>query len=107
MLKEIVNERLISERRRYFTDEHMDLFLWHDQEGNLSGLQVCFDKAYSERAYTWISPSYRSVAGVDQGEDMPYDSMTPILVPTDNQDKGVIIQEFRARSREMDPMLVG
>lgn len=102
MLKEIKSERLVSERRRWFTDEYMDVYVWHDKHDALVGFQVCFEKGKAEKAFTWFSSGYCSLAGVDAGEDSPLKNMTPIIVPLDRRDKSTLEREFKARATEME-----
>ncbi|MFW5812247.1 MAG: hypothetical protein ACOCWS_04610, partial [Alkalispirochaetaceae bacterium] len=41
--------------RRWFTDEEMDLIVWYDGEDQeqIEGFQLCYDKEVLERALTW------------------------------------------------------
>jgi hypothetical protein len=46
MLREIQNVTHIHGQgvRRWFNDEHLDLFVWYDAGGRILGFQLCFDK---------------------------------------------------------------
>jgi hypothetical protein len=99
MLKEIKNERLTLERRRWFTDDYMDVYVWYDLNTTLIGFQVCFEKNKIEKAFTWFSSGYCSMYGVDSGEDSPLKNMTPILIPLCSQDKHTLKKEFTDRSK--------
>jgi hypothetical protein len=70
MLQQIKDVRQIKgePRRRWFTDEHLDLVIW-DEEREIVGFQLCYDKAHGERAVTWKTESGFSHNAVDDGED--------------------------------------
>jgi hypothetical protein len=56
MLREIRNVKEIPGQgvRRWFNDEHLDLFVWYDAGGRILGFQLCFDKdTRDERALTF------------------------------------------------------
>jgi hypothetical protein len=56
MLREIQNVKHIPGQgaRRWFNDEHIDLFVWYDAGGGILGFQLCFDKdTPGERALTF------------------------------------------------------
>ncbi|HEX8459286.1 MAG TPA: hypothetical protein VF656_18485 [Pyrinomonadaceae bacterium] len=56
MLREIRNVKGIPGQgvRRWFNDEHLDLFVWYDAAGRILGFQLCFDKhTHAERALTF------------------------------------------------------
>ena len=56
MLREIRNVKQIPGQgpRRWFNDEHLDLFVWYDAGGRPIGFQLCFDKdTRAERALTF------------------------------------------------------
>jgi hypothetical protein len=56
MLREIRNVKEIPGQgaRRWFNDEHLDLFVWYDARGRIIGFQICFDKnTRTERALTF------------------------------------------------------
>jgi hypothetical protein len=105
MMQEIVNQRLISERRRWFNDESMDLYVWYDADRTMIGFQVCFDRLSKEDAFTWLASGYTSVAQVDQGEDLPFSNMTPILVATKSANINELREQFRRRSKGIDPLV--
>jgi hypothetical protein len=70
MLHQIKDVRQIKDEphRRWFTDEHFDLVIW-DEETDIVGFQLCYDKSRSERAITWKAESGFSHNAVDGGED--------------------------------------
>jgi len=70
MLSEIENPRQNdNEKRRIFSDDYFDLYIWLDDNDEVSGFQLCYDKNRGERAFTWQKSSEYSHLKVDDGED--------------------------------------
>lgn len=69
MLREIKDVRQIKDEphRRWFTDEHFDLVIW-DEEADIVGFQLCYDKSHGEHAITWKAGSGFIHNAVDDGE---------------------------------------
>jgi len=82
-LRELADTRQIpgEPRRRWFCSPELDLIVWLDDDEELLGFQLCYDKHASERALTWRAGRGYDHAAVDAGETRPskYKS-TPILV---------------------------
>ena len=59
MLREIqhVRQERKKDRRRWFTDDHWDLYVWIRKDGSYSGFQLCYGKPDSEHALTWMDGS--------------------------------------------------
>lgn len=78
-MQEILNARQIAgeDPRRWFHDASVDLIIWG--EGNVSGFQFCWDKPHNEQAITWRADKGWDYAVVDDGEQSPMKSSTPIL----------------------------
>lgn len=55
-------------RRRWFTSTTMDLFVWTDDMGAVTGFQFTYDKGKNERALTWKAASGYLHDEVDDGE---------------------------------------
>lgn len=55
-------------RRRWFTSTTMDLFVWSDEAGALTGFQFTYDKGKNERALTWKAATGYLHDEVDDGE---------------------------------------
>ena len=83
MLREIANVRQVEgePRRRWFSDERLDLVVWEDEAQGIIGFQLCYDKQRDEHALTWIAGFGFSHGQVDAGEGRPgrYKG-TPIVV---------------------------
>jgi hypothetical protein len=82
MLREIRNVKQIPGQgpRRWFNDEHFDLFVWYDTGGRLVGFQLCFDKdTRAERALTYTEDEGYSLYRV-AAETSVRDMGSPLLV---------------------------
>ncbi len=82
MLREIGNVKAIAGQgaRRWFSDEHFDLFVWYDASGRILGFQLCFDKdTQDERALTYTE---REGYSLDQvaAETSVCDMASPVLL---------------------------
>jgi hypothetical protein len=82
-LRELRDTRQVAgePRRRWFSSPDLDLIVWLNDEDQLVGFQLCYDKSRAERALTWRLGRGYDHMGVDDGESGPgqYKS-TPILV---------------------------
>lgn len=107
MLYEIKDVRQQPEelRKRWFTDEYYDLFVWYGEDGEISSFQLSYDKGRNERALTWTRKGGFRHTGVDSGEDSPIDSMSPILVADGLFDSAAEAERFHAESGEIDPQV--
>jgi hypothetical protein len=58
-LKPLVENRSVRQRpeegfRRWFTNGYFDIIIWYqEQEGPLTGFQLCYSKNHGEKAFTW------------------------------------------------------
>lgn len=97
MLREISNVKQIPGQgaRRWFNDEHMDLFVWYDAGGRILGFQLCFDKdTRAERALTFTE---------DEGYTLDYvtteasvsDMASPVLLRADGFSRRLLIDQLR------------
>jgi hypothetical protein len=82
-MREIGSVRQDSERgyRRWFQDEHFDLFVWQDASGKPIAFQLCYDRANAEGAISWSETHGFAHARVDGGANPPRYSMSPMLRP--------------------------
>ena len=81
MLREIQNVKKIPGQgaRRWFNDEHLDLFVWYDAGGRILGFQLCFDKhTPAECALTYTEAGGYSVDHVAT-EGSALDMASPVL----------------------------
>lgn len=67
--------------RRWFTSNEFDLYVWCDDSGKITAFQLCYDKAHSERAFTWKRGVGSSHHAVDDGEGRAFrHKASPIFV---------------------------
>lgn len=108
MLREIANIRQVESepRRRWFSDENLDLVVWQDAGREIIGFQLCYDKQRSEHALTWMSGLGFSHNRVDDGENRPgrYKA-SPILVADGTFNMEELAPEFLAQSEGLDPLI--
>jgi hypothetical protein len=77
----VMQERGVSGRRRWFEDDAMQLIVWSQPDGTLTGFQICYPgEDRRERALTWRAGQGFSHASVDSGDTRPDKNLTPILV---------------------------
>lgn len=55
-------------RRRWFTSDTADLFVWYDADGAPTGFQFCYDKLTAEHALTWRTETGFTHQRVDSGD---------------------------------------
>jgi hypothetical protein len=65
--------------RRWFSNESIDLIVWYDTEGEISGFQLCYGRHRDECALTWKKSKGFSHDQIDVGEETPLKNQTPIL----------------------------
>lgn len=70
MLTEITDVRQSPDepRRRWFSDDNLDLYVWYGEDGAIVQFQLCFDKGRREQALTWRQGKDLSQHAVDDGE---------------------------------------
>jgi hypothetical protein len=64
--------------RRWFNDELLDLFVWEEEGGRITGFQLCFDKDTDERALTYSETDGYSLDNVHT-EESSLDMGSPVL----------------------------
>ena len=64
--------------RRWFNDELLDLFVWQEEGGRITGFQLCFDKETDERALTYSEANGYSLHNVHT-EESSLDMGSPVL----------------------------
>jgi hypothetical protein len=103
VLTEIKHVRQIANEgcRRWFTDESFDLIVWFMNE-KIQGFQLCYDSGKEERAITWRLSLGYSHEGIDDGERLFRNKMTPVLVANGTFDKDIIAEQFRKAAIRMD-----
>jgi hypothetical protein len=102
----VAQSRGVSGRRRWFSDDDMDLIVWYMEAGAIHGFQLCYDRQGRERAFTWDEKHGPSHARVDAGEQTPLRNDTPILLPGGVPEIGRVIELFKENARDVEPDIV-
>lgn len=73
MLKEISDLTQTSDnlKRRWFSDETLDMYVWYDNSDEISEFQISYNKQSDEQVLTWNIKSGLSNHGVDSGSTNP------------------------------------
>jgi hypothetical protein len=97
MLTEVKKTRQIAGEptRRWFASQEQDLYIWHDQEGEIVAFQLCYSKYVNEHAIYWKKNSGFVHFRVDDGESNGVDSSTPILLADGYFDKRSVLASFQ------------
>jgi hypothetical protein len=107
MLREIRNVKEIPGQgpRRWFNDEHFDLFVWYDGGGRILGFQLCFDKdTRVERALTFTEEGGYTLDQV-AGENSVCDLGSPVLAPTGEFSRRQLIAQLDERGAALERSL--
>jgi len=105
MLREIpsTRQRRDESRRRWFTDEQMDLTAWQDADGRLVAFQLAYDKGEGEHALEWRREGGLRHHRVDDGEaDTGRYKQTPLLLPDGVIPLQRLVNEFERRAGAID-----
>ena len=102
MLREIQSVRQIAGEghRRWFTDSHMDLYIWQDAAHTVCGFQLCYDKPNQEKALSWRQSSGFEHTLIDCANE-PFDQQTPLLTRNVPINKHHIIQLFHLHANDL------
>ena len=104
MLMEIPRTRQYPDelRRRWFTDEMMDLVVWFDEDDDIAAFQLCYDKLNTEKCITWkVEGGYLHTA-VDDGEESGRYKRSPILISDGEMNAWSVCGEFRRRGDALE-----
>ena len=104
MLREIrpVKQYEDEDFRRWFTDEFWDLYVWIDENDNITSFQLTYGKPDREHALTWSKKRGFQHTKIDDGESIASAHMTPLLVKDGLFDKDAIAVRFKSTSSEID-----
>jgi hypothetical protein len=106
VLREISSARQVpgDEKRRWFTSENLDLYVWVDEEGAPLGFQLCYDKVFREHALSWTEGAGYSHMAIDDGASRPARHKgTPILIANGAFQADRILGEFRLEAASLPP----
>ena len=92
-------------KRRWFFDHNMDLTIWLDENGKITGFQLCYDKPKNSHAFSWWEKTGYYHHRIDDGERLGTLARKgiPILMLDGFFDKVKIVKLFQEKSKEIDP----
>ncbi len=88
--------------RHWFQDDFFDLFAWTDASGEVVAFQLCYDRLKQERVLAWSEPTGIIHRRIDDGEELPVQKMSPIMVAGGHFAAQGIAAEFDSRSASVD-----
>lgn len=89
--------------RRWFTDENIELIVWHDAGSReITGFQLCYDIQTNEHAFTWEKPGIFSHNKIDDRRGPMGHPATPVLVADGVFPFSRIIGDFTRNSAPID-----
>lgn len=108
MLRELQNVRQVpgEPRRRWFFCHDVDLVVWHDESGAISGFQLAYDKSWNEHSIAWHKERGYSHYVVDDGEPMAGVNDTPFLHANGPFMRDRVLDQFLALTSEMPADIV-
>jgi hypothetical protein len=92
--------------RRWFFSHEQDLVVWLDDDAEILGFQLCYDKYKSERAITWRREKGFEHSVVDDGESGGLDFQTPFLYPNGRCDIERVLAMFAVQSAAVPAEIV-
>lgn len=110
MLREITTTRTFKgARRRWFSDSHMDLFVWFKSQAPVH-FQLTYNKQYNEHAICWDRHTGFSHNRVDDGEKCVTEyKMSPLITSLLSQDDtystASLARAFLEACENIDPTL--
>lgn len=107
MLREIRNVKQIPGQgaRRWFNDEHLDLFVWYDADGRILGFQLCFDKSTrAELALTFTETEGYSLDHVSS-EASVSDMASPVLMRASEFSLRLLIDQLSEHGEALERTL--
>ena len=92
-------------RRRWFTDDAMDLFVWCADDG-YTGFQLSFGKPADEHAITWRRGEDLQHTRVDDGSRPGQYPGSPLLVADGEFDRDTVLHDFLSRAEAVENGIV-
>lgn len=108
MIREIRRVKQIrgEAKRRWFTDDYWDLYVWMDKQGNLIGFQLCYGKPDNEHALTMFDGKKPVHTRVSTSKPNGlHNNMTPILVADGHFDSDTVRERFIRDGSELDEVV--
>ena len=93
-------------RRRWFACDSADLFVWEERARETPArFEFCYHKPRAERVLAWDRARGLRHAAIDDGERLPFDTATPIVVPDGCLDATLVALEFERLASTLEPRL--
>jgi hypothetical protein len=108
MLREITGVRQdhAEQRRRWFQDDYLDLFVWTDRGGELVAFQLAYDRAGDEHLLEWERARGYLHRRVEDGRGhFKGIGATPLLALGKRFPKYRVVMQFDARSATLEEPL--
>ena len=108
MLREIPSTRQIpaEPRRRWFFSHQQDLVVWYDAHDNIVSFQLAYNKYREERSIYWQAGKGFSHHDVDDGEQTPFRSDTPLLTVDGAFDHAQVLKEFLEIAQDLPEEII-
>lgn len=102
MLREIRDVRQVpgEPRRRWFSDEDVDLIVWFDPKDRIIGFQLCYDKTTAQKALTWLELEGYRHSRIDDGDNPGKMKSSPVLEADGHFDRDRVGRRFRENTGE-------
>ena len=102
MLMELRKVRQVAgeDRRRWFFCHDLDLVVWEDEGGTITGFQLAYDRHRNEHSLSWQQDRGFAHYAVDDGEPRAGVDATPFLYPDGpfEQDRVLVQKGLNVRS---------
>lgn len=105
MLKEISDLTQTSDdlKRRWFSDETLDMYVWYDNSNEISEFQISYNKQSDEQVLTWNNKSGLSHHGVDSGSTDPKKmKSSPILTEESRHNIELVRKLFMESGKKLE-----
>lgn len=89
-------------RRRWFTSDAADLYIWADDGEAVSAFEYCYRLGEAEYSIRWDTRHGFEFGGIDDGESNPTRNRTPIRIADGIPPWGLIARHFRCEARMLD-----
>ncbi len=93
--------------RRWFSDNDFDLIVWFEENNDIHGFQLCYDKQRIEHSLTWRIKNGFTHEKIDDGEHEPLSyKKSPIMIAAGKFDIDRVLNRFMTNSTEIDNEIV-
>jgi hypothetical protein len=108
MLMELRKVRQVAgeDRRRWFFCHDLDLVVWEDEGGTITGFQLAYDRHRNEHSLSWQQDRGFAHYAVDDGEPRAGVDATPCLYPDGPFEQDRVLALFLAVSAEVPATIV-